>query len=153
MIKQLIATVLASASLLSAQPAHAYNGPAAPLFYALDSAQVRRQSDTFECNEPGLLGFYEPMSHRVVLCFENIAKTNIHPGKVLIHESIHVAQRCLGGPVLPHEDYTERAAAELGMSKEYYPKELLQTEAEARVLTEVLDFNETARLIRSSCNT
>lgn len=109
--------------------------------------------DSEECaEEPGLLGYVSPTLREFVICTGNITHDEQFYS-VIRHEAIHVAQLCNYGPILPeYTDYFIQRAQDNGWHTGHYHEAQWAMEAEARVLSGVLDAEQVAGLVYTHCN-
>ena len=148
MLKTLAVTL---AAVLAAGPAAAFSRLDADRLVLIRTAKatgVTFYHDSQKCQEePRLMGFFLPVRGEVHLCFENMKPYGADPDLTLKHELLHAAQTCKGGLLDPTINHLKDAQVPL----DYYPKEQLMTEAEARALAPRLPLLEVARILVTHC--
>ena len=107
------------------------------------------------CNNPQLMGRYTYQRNvvdQLTICVENHKGDNAELYDTILHESVHVAQLCKGGPLFkPESIYRVALATEVVTINEHYPVHQAQIELEARVIARDQDEVFITNLIEEYC--
>ena len=108
------------------------------------------------CKNPELLGRYtfkENVIDQLTICLANHKGDNAELYDTILHESVHVAQFCKGGPLFnPESIYRVALATEVDTVTSGYSKSQSYTELEARVIARDQDEVFVTKLIEEHCN-
>ena len=107
------------------------------------------------CKDPDLLGRYrykENVIDQLTICHANHKGDNAELYDTILHEAVHVAQFCKGGPLFnPESIYRVALATEVGTITSGYSKSQAFTELEARVIAREQDEVFVTELIQKHC--
>jgi hypothetical protein len=107
------------------------------------------------CKDPKLMGYYEyipSVSDRIVVCVANHKGDSAELRDTVLHESVHVAQACAGGPLFSVESIVEGSKAPEVLSVvANYSDEQFHRELEARVIAREQDEVYITNLIHTHC--
>ena len=107
------------------------------------------------CKDPQLMGRYsfkQNMVDQLTICVENHQGDNAELYDTILHESIHVAQLCKGGPLFkPESIYRVALATEVDTINKHYPAHQAYIELEARVIARDQDEVFVTNLIKEHC--
>ena len=153
MKKNVLAAALAVVNFV--QPAQA-----TPTMKALFSAITATGTtiavdDPVLCKDPELMGRYtfkENVIDQLTICLANHKGDNAELYDTILHEAVHVAQFCNGGPLFsPESIYSSALATEVDTINSGYPKSQSYTELEARVIAREQDEVFVTKLIEEHC--
>jgi len=94
MIRTITAAV-AFATLAVAAPAQALTDSQIQAWGSSFRAAGVKLADKDQCDEPDLLGLYEPHNRTITVCLNNISSVELLH-ETIAHESVHAAQHCVG---------------------------------------------------------
>ena len=107
------------------------------------------------CNNPQLMGRYTYQRNvvdQLTICVENHQGDNAELYDTILHESVHVAQLCKGGPLFrPESIYRVALAREVDTINQRYPRSQAFIELEARVIARDQDEVFATNLIKEHC--
>ena len=107
------------------------------------------------CKDPQLMGRYtftRNVIDQLTICVENHQGDNAELYDTILHESIHVAQLCKGGPLFkPESIYRVALATEVDTISKHYPRSQAYIELEARVIARDQDEVFVTNLIKEHC--
>ena len=153
MKKTLFAAALAVAGfVLPAQATPTMRG----LFSAITATGTTiAVDDPVMCKDPELLGRYtfkENVIDQLTICHANHKGDNAELYDTILHEAVHVAQFCKGGPLFnPESIYRVALATEVDTINSGYSKSQSHTELEARVIAREQDEVFVTKLIEKHC--
>ena len=111
--------------------------------------------DPVMCKDPELLGRYtfkENVIDQLTICQANHKGDNAELYDTILHEAVHVAQFCKGGPLFnPESIYRVALATEVDTITSGYSKSQGYTELEARVIAREQDEVFVTELIQKHC--
>jgi hypothetical protein len=149
MKRLIVALAMAGAFLMPVAPAAAQvqvDPDVGVLILTARGLGIKFEYDTSICaGNFRLMGYFMPADGTVAICLKNAKASLVSPLQVLRHELIHVAQECLGGPLVD-EDYSSTVVLPAS-----YPLSQHRREAEARVLADNLSELDVARTLAIAC--
>jgi hypothetical protein len=153
MKKTLFAAALAVAGFVL--PAHATPTVRA-LFAAIEATGTTIAVDVPRiCNDKNMMGMYEYEKNvidQLTMCLGNHKGDNAEVYDTLLHESVHIAQACKGGPLFSHTSIAREASYnELKTVQQFYPADQHVTELEARVIARDQDEVYVTDLLKEHC--
>jgi hypothetical protein len=150
MKKTLFAAALAVAGFVL--PAHATPTVEA-LFAAIEATGTSVVVDASSiCTNKHMLGMYEPQKDQLTICLANHKGDHVEAFDTLLHESVHIAQVCKGGPLFSHSSIAREASHnELKTLQQFYPADQHVTELEARVIARQQDEVYVTDLLKEHC--
>ena len=111
--------------------------------------------DPVMCKDPELLGRYtfkENVIDQLTICQANHKGDNAELYDTILHEAVHVAQFCKGGPLFnPESIYRVALATEVDTITSGYSKSQAHRELEARVIARDQDEVYVTELIKKHC--
>ena len=111
--------------------------------------------DPVMCKDPELLGRYtfkENVIDQLTICQANHKGDNAELYDTILHEAVHVAQFCKGGPLFnPESIYRVALAKEVDTINSGYQKSQAHRELEARVIAREQDEVFVTKLIEEHC--
>ena len=107
------------------------------------------------CKDPQLMGRYNfkrNVIDQLTICIENHQGDNAELYDTILHEAVHVAQLCKGGPLFrPESIYRVALATEVDTINKRYPRSQAYIELEARVIARDQDEVFVTKLIEEHC--
>ena len=107
------------------------------------------------CKDPQLMGkyiFQQNVVDQLTICVENHQGDEAELYDTILHESVHVAQLCKGGPLFrPESIYRVALATEVDTINARYPHSQAYIELEARVIAREQDEVYVTNLIKEHC--
>jgi hypothetical protein len=111
--------------------------------------------DPQQCRDPKLMGRYSYQRNvvdQLLICVANHKGDNAELYDTILHESVHVAQACKGGPLFnPESIYRFALATEVDLVKKAYSNSQSLIELEARVIAREQDEVFVTNLIKEHC--
>ena len=107
------------------------------------------------CSDPQMLGKYQytpRVLDRLTICIKNHKGDSVELRDTVLHESVHVAQICKGGPIFSPASLVKAAdAEEIVFLNQRYPQAQFISELEARVIARDQDEVYVTELIKKHC--
>ena len=107
------------------------------------------------CNDPQLMGRYtyqQNVIDQLTICMANHQGDDDELYDTILHESVHIAQLCKGGPLFkPESIYRVALAREVDTINKHYPRSQAYIELEARVIARDQDEVFVTNLIKEHC--
>ena len=107
------------------------------------------------CKDPQLMGqytFQQNVIDQLTICVENHQGDEAELYDTILHESVHIAQLCKGGPLFrPESIYRVALATEVDTINARYPHSQAYIELEARVIAREQDEVYVTNLIKEHC--
>ena len=111
--------------------------------------------DPVMCKDPELMGRYtyqRDVIDQLTICKANHQGDDDELYDTILHESVHVAQLCKGGPLFkPESIYRVALAREVDTINKHYPRSQAYIELEARVIARDQDEVFVTNLIKEHC--
>jgi hypothetical protein len=107
------------------------------------------------CKDPELMGRYtyqRDVIDQLTICMANHQGDDDELYDTILHESVHIAQLCKGGPLFkPESIYRVALATEVDTINKHYPRSQAYIELEARVIARDQDEVFVTNLIKEHC--
>jgi hypothetical protein len=107
------------------------------------------------CSDPKVMGMYQytpRVMDRLTICIQNHKGNSAELRDTVLHESVHVAQACKGGPIFSPVSLVKAADAEdVVFLNSRYPQSQFIIELEARVIARDQDEVYVTNLIKQHC--
>jgi hypothetical protein len=107
------------------------------------------------CSDPNVMGMYQytpRVMDRLTICIQNHKGDSAELRDTVLHESVHVAQACKGGPIFSPVSLVKAADPEdVVFLNQRYPQGQFITELEARVIARDQDEVYVTNLIKQHC--
>ena len=113
------------------------------------------KNDPRFCSDKNILGFYsyrKDVIDQLTLCVANHKGDSVELYDTFLHEAVHVAQTCNGGPLFTaHSIANSATLSEMKAVHGMYSQHQHHKELEARVIAREQDANYVATLIKEHC--
>ena len=150
---KLAAVVLTVAALIT--PANATPQLRALFNTIRDTGTTIAVDDPQMCKDPQLMGRYtyqQNVIDQLTICMANHQGDDDELYDTILHESVHIAQLCKGGPLFkPESIYRVALAREVDTINQRYPRSQAFIELEARVIARDQDEVFVTKLIEEHC--